>query len=124
MCGFVDLFAAHSWFLFLCLESLGKHSVYLFIYRHYYLSVLSLKQCINRVESVSQLLLCCGVLYALYCKYKNEVECRCDTMPKTGDTRTHSLQGRVESMPQSSTTPKNVYRGGCGRLWHTLDSTL
>ena len=38
---------------------------------------------------------------------KNEVRCRDDTVPKTVYRYKKALQGRVESMQQSSATPKN-----------------
>ena len=48
---------------------------------------------------------CEEFLIYLY-KYKNEVGCRDDTMPKTVNTRRHSEE-ESESMQQTSATPKN-----------------
>ena len=49
---------------------------------------------------------------------KNEVSCRDDTMLKTVDIRKHCKVCRVESMQQSSATPKNkdVGRGLRGNI--------
>ena len=45
-------------------------------------------------------------------------------MPKTGDTRTHCMvESRVcNNLPQPP--PYTLVFGGCGRLLHTLDSTV
>ena len=44
-------------------------------------------------------------MYIYMYKYNNEVGCKDDTMPKAVDTKMHHKG--VESMQQSSTTPKN-----------------
>ena len=54
---------------------------------------------------------------------KNEVGCRDNTVPKTGDTRRHcEVELTVcNNLPQP---PKTRCReGGCGRLLHTVNST-
>ena len=51
---------------------------------------------------------------------KNEVGCRDDTMPKTGDTRRHcEVELTIFRNPQKT----RCREGGCGRLLHTVNST-
>ena len=51
---------------------------------------------------------------------KNEVGCRDDTVPKTGDTRRHC---KVELTIFHNPPPYVSFLGGCGRLLHTVNST-
>ena len=51
---------------------------------------------------------------------KNEVGCRDDTVPKTGDTRRHC---EVELTVFRNPPPYISFFGGCGRLLHTVHST-
>ena len=68
----------------------------------------------------------CSYRSCLYINYyKNEVGCRDDTMPKTGDTRWHCEIG----LTACNNLPRNPQKtrcreGDCGRLLHTFDSTL
>ena len=51
---------------------------------------------------------------------KNEVGCRDDTVPKTGDTRRHcEVELTIFRNPQKT----RCREGGCGRLLHTVNST-
>ena len=56
---------------------------------------------------------------------KNEVRCRDDTVPKTGDTRRHcEVELTVcNNLPQPPSLVYISFFGGCGRLLHTVNST-
>ena len=59
---------------------------------------------------------------------KNEVGCRDDTVPKTGDTRRHcevelTVCNNLPQPPSLHLVLGGGGGGGCGRLLHTVNST-